>query len=137
MISTNKLKALEKRLAKLGIRENDLEEKFTRASGHGGQKLNKTSSCVFLKHTPSGIQVKCSAERLRGSNRFFARRILADKIEERLKGEASKKAKIAHKLRKQKRHRSKKAKEKVLMLKRMQSEKKKLRKKPSEATDDV
>ncbi|MCD6312153.1 MAG: peptide chain release factor-like protein [Elusimicrobia bacterium] len=134
MINTNKLRALEKRLEKLGIKESDIEEKFVRASGHGGQKLNKTSSCVFLKHGPSGIQVKCSAGRLRESNRFFARRILADKMEERVKGEASEKAKKIFKLRKQKKRRSKKAKEKVLMLKRMQSEKKNLRKKPSRET---
>ena len=137
MINTNKLKALEKRLEKLGVKENDLVEKFTRASGHGGQKLNKTSSCVFLKHIPSGIQVKCSAERLRESNRFFARRILAEKIETLIKGEASEKAKKIFKLRKQKKRRSKKAKEKVLLMKRLQSEKKKLRKKPGgECADD-
>ncbi|PKM99842.1 MAG: peptide chain release factor-like protein [Elusimicrobia bacterium HGW-Elusimicrobia-2] len=135
MINTNKVTALEKRLAALGIKETDLEEKFTRASGHGGQKVNKTSSCVFLKHIPSGIMVKCSADRLRESNRFFARRILADKIEERIKGAKSEKAQKIHKLRKQKNRRSKKAKEKVLLLKRIKSEKKQLRKKPEGRTD--
>ncbi|PIV19325.1 MAG: peptide chain release factor-like protein [Elusimicrobia bacterium CG03_land_8_20_14_0_80_50_18] len=135
MINANKVKALEKRLAALGIKESDIEEKFTRASGHGGQKLNKTSSCVFLKHIPSGILVKCSADRLRESNRFFARRILADKIEDDIKGAAGEKAKKIHKLRKQKNRRSKKAKEKVLELKRMKSEKKQLRKKPEGRSD--
>ncbi|MBA3065666.1 peptide chain release factor-like protein [bacterium] len=137
MINTNKLRVLEKRLENLGIKESDIEEKFVRASGHGGQKLNKTSSCVFLKHIPSGMLVKCSAGRLREDNRFFARRILADKIEDRVKGAESEKAKKIHKLRKQKNRRSKKAKEKVLLLKRIQSDKKILRKKPSEKTDNV
>jgi len=130
MIKSDKLKAIANRLTKLDIKEKDLQEKFIRGTGKGGQKLNKTSSCVFLKHIPSGIQVKCSADRSREINRFLARRILAEKIEEKKSDATSKLKQKIHKLRKQKKRRSKKAKEKVLLLKKIQSEKKNLRKRP-------
>ena len=132
MINPKKIELLAKRLEKLGIKETDIAEKFIRASGKGGQKLNKTSSCVFIKHKPSGITVKCDSDRSQAVNRFLARRILADKFEEKIKGAESEKMKKIHKLRKQKRRRSKKAKEKILKFKKMQAEKKKLRARPAE-----
>ncbi|NLC71827.1 MAG: peptide chain release factor-like protein [Desulfuromonadaceae bacterium] len=82
IISAAKQEELLRRMASLDIREADLEEKFVLGSGRGGQKVNKSSTCVFLRHLPTGIEVKCQRERSRALNRFFARRLLCDKIEE-------------------------------------------------------
>lgn len=112
-ISPEKVKLLEERMRSLGIRESDLEERFIRAQGRGGQKVNKTSSCVHLKHLPSGIEVKCQESRSQAANRFFARRTLTDKIEESLHGENSSQAKTIQRIRKQKKKRAKRAKDKV------------------------
>lgn len=122
-----KEEALENRMQALGIQEEDILEKFILGSGSGGQKINKTNSCVYLKHLPSGIEIKCQKERSREMNRFFARRELCDKLEERLFKEKSEKQKKIEKIRRQKRKRSKRAQEKVLEQKRKASEKKALR----------
>jgi protein subunit release factor B len=124
-VSPEKESALEERLKKLGIRDEDLVEKFIRSGGHGGQNVNKTSTCVYLKHMPTGIEVKCQQERSQALNRFLARRLLADKIEEQVLGEESAERQRIEKIRRQKRKRSKRAKEKMLADKRRQSEKKK------------
>lgn len=79
-VTEKKEKELLEEMRKLGIKESDIEEKFIKCSGHGGQKLNKTSTGVYLRHIPSGIEVKCTKERSQGLNRFFARRILVEKI---------------------------------------------------------
>ena len=63
MVRPEKLAALRERMEALGIREQDLEESFVRGSGRGGQKVNKTNNCVYLRHTPTGIAVKCHADR--------------------------------------------------------------------------
>ena len=97
----------------LEIREEDLQEKFIRGSGRGGQKVNKTSTCVHLKHVPSGIEVKCQKERSREMNRFFARRILCDRIEDLVLGKDSSKSQEIDRIRRQKRKRSKRAKDKL------------------------
>jgi peptide chain release factor len=81
-VSPEKEKMLLDRMRRLGLLEKDLEEKFVRGSGRGGQKINKTSSCVVLKHIPSGLTVKCQRERSLSVNRFLARRLLLDRIEE-------------------------------------------------------
>ena len=128
-ISENKEKALLERMEKLGIKEEDLRETFVRASGSGGQKVNKTSSCVFLLHLPTGLSVKCQQERSQALNRFVARRLLLDRIERIKKGRASAEQKRIEKIKRQKRRRSKKAREKVLQMKHAQSEKKILRSK--------
>jgi protein subunit release factor B len=79
-VSEEKNRWLRERMAALGVREEDLEEKFVRSSGKGGQHVNKTSTCVWLRHVPTGIEVKCMAERSQSVNRFLARRELLDKI---------------------------------------------------------
>jgi protein subunit release factor B len=113
-VSPDKWKVLEARLLKLGIREQDLEERFVRAGGPGGQNVNKVSTCVVLTHPPSGMAVRCQEERSQGLNRYLARVRLADKIEEMLLGAASRRRQEIEKNRRQKRKRSKRAKEKML-----------------------
>ena len=78
MVRPEKVEAVMQRMAELGIREQDLEEKFVRGSGRGGQKVNKTNNCVFLKHIPTGIAIKCHIDRSREINRFLARRKLCE-----------------------------------------------------------
>jgi protein subunit release factor B len=123
-ISPEKVDELARRMASLGIREGDLVEQFIKGSGAGGQKVNKTSSCVQLLHRPSGIEVKCQRERSQAMNRFLARRELCDKLEERVKGAASARQQEIEKIRRQKRKRSRRQKEKMLDAKRGHSEKK-------------
>lgn len=130
MIGKDKQEQLQKKMASLGIEENDLVEKFILGSGKGGQKLQKTSSCVYLKHLPTGIEVKCQKDRMRENNRFFARRMLCEKIEEQVLQEKSQKQQEIEKIRRQKRKRSKRAKEKMLENKKVRGETKKLRQKP-------
>ncbi|HVN97671.1 MAG TPA: peptide chain release factor-like protein [Syntrophorhabdaceae bacterium] len=126
-ITPEKEKALYERMAALGINESDIFEQFVRSSGHGGQKVNKTSTCVYLKHLPTGIEVKCQEERSQALNRFLARRILVKKIENMVLGKLSEERQRVEKLKRQKRKRSKRAKEKMLRLKHIHSEKKKNR----------
>jgi protein subunit release factor B len=79
-VSEEKNQQLKEKMEALGIREEDIEEKFVRSSGRGGQKVNKTSTCVYLKHIPTGTEVKCMKERSQPLNRFLARRELVKKI---------------------------------------------------------
>ena len=126
-ISAEKEKALLERMRQLQVSEKDLEETFVRASGPGGQKVNKTSSCVFIRHIPTGLSVKCQRERSQALNRFLARRILLDKIKRLQKGIVSSEKERIEKKRREKRKRSKRAKEKILKEKHHQTERKKLR----------
>ena len=119
--------ALKAKMDSLGIRESDIEEMFIRSSKKGGQKVNKTSACVYLKHKPTGIEVKCQRERYQVLNRFLARRILTNKIESLVLGRESEERRKIEKIRRQKRRRSARAKEKMLKDKKMRSEKKDLR----------
>jgi protein subunit release factor B len=80
-VSEEKNRWLRKKMEELGILEIDIEEKFVRSSGKGGQNVNKTSTCVYLKHIPTGIDVKCMKDRSQSINRFLARRELVKKIE--------------------------------------------------------
>ncbi len=113
-ISRSKKELLKRKMDHLGVFEKDFEEKFIRSGGKGGQNVNKTSTCVYLKHKPSGLEVKCQRERSQVLNRFLARRILVNKIEVLILGKLSEERKKIEKIRRQKRKRSKRAKEKML-----------------------
>jgi peptide chain release factor len=126
-ISSEKEKALAVRMQELGVSENDFEESFVRSSGPGGQKVNKSSSCVYLIHIPTGLSVKCQQERSQTLNRYLARRLLLDKIELQQKGFIAQVKEKLEKLRRQKRKRSKRAKEKILTDKHQQAQRKELR----------
>lgn len=114
-------------MRRLGVKESDIEESFIRSSGPGGQKVNKTSSCVFIRHIPTGLAVKCQRERSQSINRFLARRLLLDKIERMQSGIIDAEKKRIEKIRRQKRKRSKRAQEKVLEEKHRDAQKKRLR----------
>lgn len=116
--------ALRLRMMRLGIRPADISEQFTRSQGHGGQNVNKTSTCVQMRHLPTGIEVKCSDTRSQLLNRFLGLRRLVDKIEAVMLGRRSEEQQRIEKLRRQKRKRSKRAKEKMLHDKKRHSEKK-------------
>lgn len=100
-VSEDKNKWLRDRMEELGVLEKDIEEKFVRSSGHGGQNVNKTSTCVYLKHIPTGIGVKCMKDRSQSINRFLARRELVKKIEG-LSGQSPSRDTEREKIRKQK-----------------------------------
>lgn len=130
MISKEKFDEIRQRMERLGIKEEDLIEKFILGSGSGGQKINKTSSCVYLKHIPSGIEVKCQKERSRELNRYYARKELCERLEEKIEHKKSERQQQIEKIRRQKRRRSRKSKAKMLADKKLHSEKKSLRQTP-------
>ena len=131
-VSEKKVRALEHKITRLGLRESDFEEHFVRAGGAGGQNVNKVSSCVVIRHRPTGLEVKCQKERSQALNRYLAKRLLVDKIETRLLGAQSAELHRIEKIRRQKRKRSKRAKEKMLEEKKRRSEKKVLRGRPAD-----
>ena len=96
-----------------GLAESDIEEKFVRSGGAGGQKVNKTSTCVHLKHIPSGLAVKVQKSRSQGLNRYYARKQMCELLENKLLGKESPQAKKKEKIRKQKDRRRRRGKEKV------------------------
>lgn len=121
-------KSLEK-AKKLAVFPEDIDEKFIRGSGAGGQKINKTNSCVWLRHLPTGTEVKVQEHRERAANRKTAYRLLINKIEDQVLGKRSERQKKIFKLQKQKKRRSRKAKEKMLEAKRRRGQIKSSRKK--------
>ena len=126
-IAPNKLAELERRMAALSVREADFQETFVRSGGAGGQKVNKSSSCVMVLHRPTGLRVKCQTTRHQGLNRLMARRLLLDKIERLQKGFVASERSRIEKVRRQKRKRSRRAKERMLADKAHHGEKKQLR----------
>jgi len=123
-VSPEKAAQLSRRMDELGVRETDIEESFVRSGGHGGQNVNKTSTCVMLLHRPTGLQVKCQATRQQGLNRFLARRLLLDKIEAMKTGFVAAQRAGMEKIRRQKRKRSRRAKARMLADKAHHAEKK-------------
>jgi len=126
-VSSAKAQALAERLQRLGIRDEDLDERFVRSGGKGGQNVNKVSTCVMLLHRPTGTLVKCQRERSQALNRYHARQLLADKIERQRLGRASAEAARVAKVRRQKRRRSRRAKDKMLAEKHARGDVKALR----------
>lgn len=126
-VSPLKEKGLIKKMEALNIHEKDIKESFVRSGKRGGQRVNKTSTCVYLKHIPSGIEVKCQEERSQSLNRYKARILLVKKIDQLVKGKESEEIQRIEKIRRQKRKRSKRTKEKMLAEKKIMSEKKRLR----------
>jgi peptide chain release factor len=130
MISRASIRTVLLRMGRLGIAREDLEESFTRGSGHGGQKVNKTSSTVRLRHLPTGLEVRCQEERSLSQNRLLARSLLCDKLEARLKEQRlGVRAAIAKK-RRQNAKRSRATKAEIRREKRHRSATKDLRRKP-------
>ena len=129
-VSSEKADQLTRRMNTLGVREADIEESFVRSGGHGGQNVNKTATCVMLLHVPTRLRVKCQTTRQQGMNRFLARRLLLDKIEGLQTGKISARVDEAEKIRRQKRRRSRRAKQRMLADKSHQSTKKETRRKP-------
>ena len=130
-VSLDKESQLAQRMAALGVREADIEESFVRSGGHGGQNVNKTSTCVMLVHGPTQLRVKCQSTRQQGMNRFLARRMLLDKIEAQQTGAVAARTSEEEKIRRQKRRRSRRAKQRLLADKSHQAGKKELRRKVS------
>jgi protein subunit release factor B len=126
-VGVAKERALKERMSSLGIRQEDIVEGFVRSQGPGGQNVNKVSTCVYLKHLPTGIEVKYQKERSQALNRYAARQLLLKKIETLILGELSEERKRIAKIRRQKRRRSRRARLKILEAKRRQAEKKILR----------
>jgi peptide chain release factor len=130
-VTTEKTAALNQRMAALGIRDVDLLEKFVRGSGAGGQKINKTSNCVFLKHLPTGVCIKCQLDRSREMNRFLARRELCDRFDAIREGRAVAKTQAVEKMRRTNRPRSRNSKKRSVADKRQLSQKKTMRRSPA------
>jgi len=126
-VSASKQQALEEKFRKLNLRLNEIQESFITSGGPGGQNVNKRATCVYLKHLPTGLFVRCQKQRSQGLNRFLAWRSLLGKIEKYYLGQAQAEKEKLEKIRRQKKRRSRRLKLKMLKDKRYRAEKKKLR----------
>jgi len=131
-VGLDKERALKQEMLRLGVREEDIVENFVRSRGPGGQNVNKTSTRVYLKHIPTGIEVKCQRERSQSQNRYLARKLLLKKIETFILARLSEEMQRVEKIRRQKRKRPRRLKLKILEEKRRHARKKLLRRKVSE-----
>lgn len=122
------IERIKARMVLAGLADADIEETFVRGSGSGGQKINKTSSCVQLKHIPSSTVVRCQKTRSREANRWLGRELLAERLIEATNNEISARQQEAEKIRRQKRRRSRRQKARMLADKKHQSDKKTMRK---------
>lgn len=129
-VSQAKESALRRQMERAGLREGDLVERFIRSGGPGGQNVNKTETAVYLRHVPSGLEVKMQEARSQALNRFLARRLLAERLAAVTAGMVSAERARVAKLRRQKRRRSRRAQEKVLQGKRLRAKAKKTRSRP-------
>ena len=129
MISPDTVERIRTLMVEASVFDEDIEESFILGGGPGGQKTNKTSSVVRLSHAPSGLQVKCGATRSRETNRWLARRMLAEAILERERGRKTAEQQRREKIRRQKRRRSRRQKQKMLDDKHAHSAVKALRRK--------
>lgn len=132
-VNPEKAQQLAQRMASMGVHESDIEETFVRSGGHGGQNVNKSSTCVMLLHRPTRLQVKCQTTRQQGLNRFIARRLLLDKIEQLQTGRVAAEQSRIEKIRRQKRKKSRRAKERMLADKSRHSDKKASRRAPGDS----
>lgn len=132
MISPDTIERIKALMDEASVYDDDLEESFILGGGPGGQKTNKTSNVVRLVHEPSGLMVRCGETRSRETNRWIARRTLAEMILEREKGRKSAARQAAEKIRRQKRRRSRRQKQKILDEKHARSETKALRRRVEE-----
>ncbi len=130
-LRTAKLDDLRAHMLRLNVREEDVVETFILGSGAGGQKINKTNSCVRLRHLPSGLIIRCQSTRSRELNRFLARRKLCDRLEAKNASESSLKSQEAERIRRQKKRRTRRQKERILKDKRLRSAVKALRASPA------
>lgn len=121
-VSERKNRELSEKMTRLGVRASDLDENFIRSGGAGGQNVNKVSTCVVLRHLPTGVTVRCQRERSQALNRFLALRELLEKIEAKRTGVEREKRHAIEKIRRQKRKRSRRAKQKMLDSKKHRSE---------------
>jgi protein subunit release factor B len=119
--------SLLKRMAKIGLRDEDIEESFIRGTGAGGQKINKTSSTVVLVHVPTGTEVRCQRERSQSVNRLVAREELCTKLENKLQAVRQEKRDVIEKKKRQNRKRPRGVKERILKTKHKRSDVKKQR----------
>lgn len=129
MVGKEKWDKLKIWMKQLDIDDTNVIEKFIIGSGKGGQKLHKTSSSVYLKHTPSGIEIKCQESRSREDNRYYARVRLCEKLHNTLTDELTKEQQEVEKLKRQKKRRSRRSKQKMLDEKSLRGKQKILRKK--------
>lgn len=130
MINRDKWEKLTDWMSQLSIIETNLIEKFITGSGKGGQKLHKTASTVYLKHLPSGLEVKCQESRSREDNRYFARVRLCEKLQALIGDEKTKEQQEIEKIKRQKKRRTRRSKQNTLEDKSRKSKVKQLRQTP-------